>query len=389
MARRSGSIFEDLADITSKFPWWVGVSLALVSFFFLQWYAGTALPSVTGTGGQYENVLPGMLRSLAFFGQFVVPAAFLLGSLTSVILNYKRAKLYDKISRIAARNPLNDLSRRDFEFLVGEYFRRRQFTVEETKTGADGGVDLIAKKGDEKHLVRCKHWHADKVGVKVVRELLGVMVDAGATDGIVVTSGEFTQDASVFARANNIRLMDGRELHNNMKSDVNFEHQPERKTGRKLQIVKWTFAGLLVLAVGYSLLNFDKSGASIYSTWSTRIKGFFPHRQEHPGTKDTEAGKPVRQAEPQDLSFTDDQVQKATEEILRDKSREQFINIEMSKESEETKYFYEIEFVSGGRVYADNVKITDNKINYRTNKGLAISLNKDEVKSIKKTRATE
>jgi len=111
-----------------------------------------------------------MLRSLAFFGQFVVPAAFLLGSLTSVILNYKRAKLYDKISRSVARNPLNELSWREFEFLVGEYFRRWQFTVEETKTGADGGVDLIAKKGNEKHLVQCKQWQADKVGVKVVRE---------------------------------------------------------------------------------------------------------------------------------------------------------------------------------------------------------------------------
>ena len=105
--------------------------------------------------------------------------------------------------------------------MVGEYFRRRQFTVEETKTGADGGVDLIAKKGNEKYLVQCKHWQADKFGVKVVRELLGVIVDAGATGGIVVTSGEFTQDASVFARANNIRLLDGRELHNNMQSDVN------------------------------------------------------------------------------------------------------------------------------------------------------------------------
>jgi restriction system protein len=389
MARRSGSIFEDIADITSKFPWWVGVSLALVSFFFLQWYAGTAPPAVTGTGGLYENVLPVMLHSLAFFGQFVIPAAFLLGSLTSVILNFKRAKLYDKTSRSAARNPLTDLSWRDFEFLVGEYFRRRQFTVEETKTGADGGIDLIAKKGNEKYLVQCKHWQADKVGVKVVRELLGVMVDAGATGGIVVTSGEFTQDASAFARANNIRLMDGRELHNNLKSDLNSEHQPERKTGRKPQIVKWTFAGLLVLAVGYSLSHFDKSGPSIYSTWSIRIKGFFPHRQEHRGTKDSEAGKTIGQAERKDLSFTEDQIQKATEEILREKSREQFINIEMSKESEETKYFYEIEFVSGGRVYADNVKITDNKINYRTKKGLAISLNKDEVKSIKKTRVTE
>jgi hypothetical protein len=225
--------------------------------------------------------------------------------------------------------------------------------------------------------------------VKVVRELLGVIVDAGATGGIVVTSGEFTQDASVFARANNIRLLDGRELHNNMQSDVNFEHQPERKSGRKLPKVISAFAGLLVIAVGYSLLNFDKSGASIYSTWSTQIKGFFPHFQAHRGTKDNQYGKPIRQTERKDLSFTGDQVQKAAEEILREKSREQFINIEMTKEGEEKNYLYEIELVSGGRVYADNVKITDNKINYRTNKGLAISLNKDEVKSIKKTRVTE
>jgi restriction system protein len=389
MARRSDSIFEDIADITSKFPWWVGVSLALVSFFFLQWYAGRALPAVTGTGGLYENVLPGMLHSLAFFGRFVVPAAFLLGSLTSVILNYKRAKLYDKTSRSVARNPLNHMSWRDFEFLAGEYFRRRQFIIEETKTGADGGVDLIAKKGNEKYLVQCKHWQADKVGVKVVRELLGVIVDAGANGGIVVTSGEFTQDASVFARANNIRLLDGRELHNNMKSDVNFEHKPERKTGRKLPKVISAFAGLLVIAVGYSLLPFDKSGSSIYSTWSTQIKEFFPHFQEHHGTNDTQTGKPIKQTERKDLSFTDDQVQKATEEILREKSREQFISIEMTKESEEKKYLYEIEFVSGGRVYSDNVKTTDKEIIYQTAQGLVVSLNKLEVKTMKKTRVAE
>jgi restriction system protein len=319
MARRSGSIFEDIADITSRLPWWVGVSLALVSFFFLQRYAGTAIPAVTGTGGLYENVLPGLLRSLAFFGQFIVPAAFLLGSVASVILNYKRAKLYGKTSRSAARNPLNDLSWRDFEFLVGEYFRRRQFTIKETKIGGDGGVDLIAKKGSEKFLVQCKHWKADKVGVNVVQELPGVMVDAGATNGIIVTSGEFTKDASAFARANNIRLLDGRELHNNMKSDVNFEHQPERETGRKLQRVKWIFAGFLVIAVGYSL----------------------------------------------------------------------FINIEMNRESEEQKYLYEIEFVSGGRVYTDNVKTTDKEIIYQTAQGLVVSLNKHEVKTMKKTRVAK
>lgn len=75
MTRRANSIFEDVADITSKFPWWVGVSLALVSFLFLHSYAGKELPPVTVSGidGIFKNVLPGLLHVLAIFGQFVLP----------------------------------------------------------------------------------------------------------------------------------------------------------------------------------------------------------------------------------------------------------------------------------------------------------------------------
>jgi restriction system protein len=204
MARRNSSIFDEIADITSKFPWWVGVSLALTSFLFLNWYAGTEVPIATGLNGVHWNIFPGFLRVLALFGQFGLPVAFLLGALISITLNFKRSKLYNNISHSASQDSLNNMSWRDFEFLVGEYFRRRQFSVEETKDGADGGVDLIAKKGREKYLIQCKKWKTSLVGVKVVRELLGAMVGYGATGGIVVTSGEFTKDAIAFARANNI-----------------------------------------------------------------------------------------------------------------------------------------------------------------------------------------
>jgi hypothetical protein len=66
-----------------------------------------------------------------------------------------------------------------------------------------------------------------------------------------------------------------------------------------------------------------------------------------------------------------------------------FINIEMNRESEEQKYLYEIEFVSGGRVYTDNVKTTDKEIIYQTAQGLVVSLNKHEVKTMKKTRVAK
>jgi restriction system protein len=61
-------------------------------------------------------------------------------------------------------------------------------------------------------LVQCKHWKVWKVGVKIVRELRGVVSSEGADGGIVVTSGKFSGDAVDFARTSGIRLVDGEEL---------------------------------------------------------------------------------------------------------------------------------------------------------------------------------
>lgn len=53
--------------------------------------------------------------------------------------------------------------------------------------------------------------------MKPVRELLGVMIEGAAAGGIVVTSGEFTQDAIVFAEKKNIKLLNGEKLHEMIK----------------------------------------------------------------------------------------------------------------------------------------------------------------------------
>ena len=78
--------------------------------------------------------------------------------------------------------------------------------------GADGGVDLILRRGGEKLLVQCKHWRMDKVGVKIIRELYGVITAEGATGGIAISSGEFTQEAKDFARGKPLELINGTGL---------------------------------------------------------------------------------------------------------------------------------------------------------------------------------
>jgi len=228
MARRTNSPIEDVLDITSKFPWWLGVTLAAISYFALHWYTMQEPPKAEGLNGLYSAVLPGILRSFAMFGQIILPFVFLFGAVVSAGNRFKRKKLYDDTVNNFSDNALEGMSWQDFELLVGEHYRRQGFVVEETSGGADGGIDLIATKNGEKYLVQCKQWKAYKVGVKVVRELLGVMVGGGAIGGFVVTSGEFTRDAVSFSRDNNIVLLDGKALRRMIREQSKLQDLPKR-----------------------------------------------------------------------------------------------------------------------------------------------------------------
>lgn len=390
MARRKNSIFDDIAFLTAKFPWWAGVTLALVSFVLLHSYAGNEFPSVTSSSmdGFYKNIFPNFLRILAFFGQIILPVAFLLGSMLSVLSNVKRAKLYDKTSHNASYHSLDSMSWQDFEYLVGEYFRRREFSVEETKSGADGGVDLIATKGKEKYLIQCKHWKAYKVGVNVVRELLGVMVGVGATGGFVVTSGGFSKDAIDFARSNNIHLLDGKEFFNNMKSDASLQSQPEKKKGRFLKKIALALVGLFFVASAFYFFLYPESSRFFHSILPTQISRLFPNGQDldEKNSKSNKPTKQAEQAEQKDGRFTDDQIAKAMEKVLSEKRIEQQKSIEDGLQEQEQKYIYEVELFSGGRISTDNLTVTKKEVTFKSEKGLVVTLNREEIKTIKKIK---
>lgn len=212
MARRRQSTLEDLVEVVSYFHWGVGVSLAVVTYLFLHWYAGQELTVAKDMSDISGNMLSGLFHGLADVGQYILPGVFLLGAGISVFNRQKRSKIYETTKSGLASNPLENMSWQDFELLIGEHFRRQGYNVRETAGGADGGVDLILNKEEATYFVQCKQWKAYKVGVKVVRELLGVMSSRGAAGGYVVISGEFTADAVKFAGENGIQLIDGVKL---------------------------------------------------------------------------------------------------------------------------------------------------------------------------------
>ena len=214
MARRKQNPVEDLIEITSKLPWWVGVGLAIAAYVWLHSVATSEVTAVAQPGKMGELVTQTLFKTLASFGQYLLPFAFLVGAAMSAYGRYKRQALHAQVAASPDRGALNTMSWQQFEALVGEAFRRKDYAVAEMGGGgADGGIDLALKKEGETFLVQCKQWKATKVGVTTVRELYGVMAAEGATGGFVVTSGVFTDEARAFAVGRNIELMDGKALH--------------------------------------------------------------------------------------------------------------------------------------------------------------------------------
>lgn len=230
MARRKPSPVEDLIEITSKLPWWAGVLLAVAVYVGLHSVAASEVTAAVQPGKLGDFAGQRLFKTLATFGQYLLPFVFLVGAAVSAYGRTTRRALHAKGAGSPGRGALNAMSWRQFEALVGEAFRRKGYSVVETGGGgADGGVDLALKKRGEVFLVQCKQWRALKVGVNIVRELYEVMASRGVTGGIVLTSGVFTDEAHAFAKGKNIELMEGKALHaliHGVSVPVNFFRDP-------------------------------------------------------------------------------------------------------------------------------------------------------------------
>jgi restriction system protein len=169
----------------------------------------SAVQSPGVLGAFYARTLYG---TFATFLQFLIPAALLFAALASLVRRSQAQALLAQ-AQSAPAAAISSMTWSQFERLIGESFRRRGYEVTETGgSGSDGGVDLLLAKDRKSFLVQCKHWRTRSVGVSIVRELNGVIAARHAAGGFVVTSGQFTPEATQFARSCGIELIDGDRL---------------------------------------------------------------------------------------------------------------------------------------------------------------------------------
>jgi len=91
---------------------------------------------------------------------------------------------------------VRQLTWEQFEVLVKELLQAEGWSVNLTTQGADKGIDLIARRSGQTKYVQVKHYHPDnKIGVTVIRQIIGASSRESNAKAMVVTASSFTKPA--------------------------------------------------------------------------------------------------------------------------------------------------------------------------------------------------
>jgi restriction system protein len=255
MARRKPK--QDGIDALLALPWWLSFALAAVAYLTVAFVFPATLPvgsplraGLTPVLKVLGAVLAGLLcliGAAAWFKQRQAgaPRTSLSPRHDPVQVRSTAEPTARAAVRPAAPDPLDEIARiradrqlappvaearpaawsmevlrrmewKRFEHVVAGYYERVGFRAQLQDSGADGGVDVRLYRGEAGKplaLVQCKAWQAGAaVGVKPVRELLGVMTIEQVNAGIFVTTSGYTDDAKALSGAHRLKLIDGDEL---------------------------------------------------------------------------------------------------------------------------------------------------------------------------------
>ena len=109
----------------------------------------------------------------------------------------------------------------EFEWLVGEMFRREGWSVRENgRPGEpDGNIDLELVRDGQRKIVQCKRWESKSIDVDEIRRFLGTLMRGKLPGdaGVFVTLSNFGALARKEGEQAGITLIDNRELLNRIE----------------------------------------------------------------------------------------------------------------------------------------------------------------------------
>ena len=119
-----------------------------------------------------------------------------------------------------------------FELYLVNLFKDLGYKAKHNGKSGDQGADLILKKGDYVYAVQAKYY-TGKLSNTPVQEIAGALKFYNANQGVVVTNSEFTPGAEELAKANNVILIDGKDLKK--LADYTFEDDHSEDVLKKFE----------------------------------------------------------------------------------------------------------------------------------------------------------
>lgn len=119
-----------------------------------------------------------------------------------------------------------------FELYLVNLFKDLGYKAKHNGKAGDQGADLILKMNDYVYVVQAKYY-TGKLGNTPVQEIVGALKYYNANQGVVITNSSFTPGAEELAKANNVILIDGKDLKK--LADYVFEDEHDEDILKKFE----------------------------------------------------------------------------------------------------------------------------------------------------------
>ena len=142
--------------------------------------------------------------------------------------NFEKEKI-----ELSGKYSLNNITTgTQFELYLVNLFKDLGYKAKHNGKSGDQGADLILKKGDYVYAVQAKYY-TGKLSNTPVQEITGALKFYNANQGVVITNSEFTPGAEDLAKANNVILIDCKDLKK--LADYTFEEYHSEDVLKKFE----------------------------------------------------------------------------------------------------------------------------------------------------------